>query len=312
MRCSSYKALISRYLDDSVSIREQNALFEHLNQCRACAAALARYRAIEASLRKLPESRPSAQVGQRIFERLVGGGAHTSERDARHYSLGKLRSRFSHVQHVAAQCSRTPSWRLALAFFMVASIGGLLAIPESQFGAVEPGIAPKLATATSANQAYGSAESNVPPVVRVASRTPNVASTLQNALLQAGAERPSRLPLPAYIPAGMRLERFSVNAGAYGNETEAFAVVYRAQDGKLVLIRHLVNRAHSVVSEAANVVTVKGREWWVDRHPTLSPGSLQAYLVFTRQDDEEVVVDAVLPLDELIRMVESIEWTEED
>ncbi len=52
MSCSSYRVLISRYIDDALPETERKQLLGHIQSCPRCAATLAQYRAMGTVLRK--------------------------------------------------------------------------------------------------------------------------------------------------------------------------------------------------------------------------------------------------------------------
>ncbi len=309
MSCSRYRFLISRYLDDGLSLRERDALLSHVGNCPSCAAVLARYRAIEVSLRKLPESRPSPAVREELLRKVKEGGS-LSWRGVGSTARGVWRFGLPGVMGADLQVLRQV--RVAvMAATLVIALAGILLLLASGPGSTNSGSAllhPNVSVPSAPQPLSASlARPDFAPA-----KTSYVAAALEQMLWQERAERLRRLPLPAYLPAGMRLERFSVNASYQPDATEDLEVAYRAQDGKMVRIRHTVDDTNPAVSQAARPVVVRGHEWWFEKHPTTSSDGAQVYILFTRRNDEVIVLDAVLPLDELMRIVESIEWVEEE
>ncbi len=64
MSCSSYRAAISRYLDDALQEADRKRLLTHIQACPQCAATLAEYRAMDQVLRRAAgvEARPFRQT----------------------------------------------------------------------------------------------------------------------------------------------------------------------------------------------------------------------------------------------------------
>ena len=310
MSCAQYKLLISRYLDDDISLRDRNMLMAHLVNCPRCAATLARYRGIEVSLRKLPETQPSPAVRDNLLC-VIEQGSNASKgsvgRSARY--AWKLRlPRFFDVDvlQIAKRMSLS-----GLPVVFVIALAGLLVVYASQIGLIQSGRNTSLDSGVSAPLVSGKLLQDSGQTYTPVSNSSHVAVALAQMLRQTRSNYPIRLPLPAYIPAGMQLERFSINPGGEAGSAEDMEVDFKAQDGKMVRIRHGMNSVAPAVPAKGSRLVAAGREWWVQQHPTLSQNGAQAYVIFTKQNGEVVVLDAVLPLDELIRVVDSIEWAEE-
>ena len=56
MSCSRYRDLLSRYIDGEVTPRQRRELLAHVENCRDCAAWLARVRQTDVLLKGVPEN----------------------------------------------------------------------------------------------------------------------------------------------------------------------------------------------------------------------------------------------------------------
>lgn len=71
MLCEETKSLISRYVDDAVSLPTRVAVDEHLGQCPVCRSHLAELRSLKQSLRALTRPIPPANLVDSINEALA-------------------------------------------------------------------------------------------------------------------------------------------------------------------------------------------------------------------------------------------------
>lgn len=294
MRCSTYKLLISRYLDEDLSPRERNTLLAHIGQCPACAATLARYRAIEVALRKVPDNQPSPFVRENLLRR-IEGDTPPGLRDVR----------------FDPRWLRAPRLAVGLAALLAIALTSFLTVSASHTSlpvAEKAPLAPSIATLP---VAYSVSDSRPRQSAVTAARYLQPGSSLEQLLRQARPERAIRLVLPEYVPDGMHLERISVQVAGRPNGGQDIEVAYGAQDGKSVQIRRGKSFTQPALSENAKRLVVSGREWWVQQNPASSLNNTQAYILVSRRNNEVIVLDAVLPLDELIRVIQSFDWEEE-
>jgi hypothetical protein len=128
--CARYRAQLSRYLDDELPPRQRNELLAHVATCPDCAAALARFRQSEVLLKKLPESKPSAEVRGAVLR------AARRRRRAPHGVRGHL------IWWLAAGGRINPVWSLGTLLVVIGV--GVLALTAQTFPALSSrlGLAP--------------------------------------------------------------------------------------------------------------------------------------------------------------------------
>ena len=292
-------------MDDGLSERKRRALLEHLNGCPSCAATLARYRRIEAVMRRLPDGAPSPQLRASLFAAIEGSRSRGTP--------GTLRSLVA-----APPLGRALPVAGALVILLLIGAIGMSAFdtysqpaPTSDLQAAladesdSPGSIPALTIMQSR-----------PEIANASTRAPSQGNiqglgSLEQALLQAAADGHVKAPLPGYLPPGMHLERLSVSTGDLLDEIAVIEIAYGARDGKRVLITRTVHRPQLARIGGQTPIIIGGREWWYEKHPPLPPDGHPTHVVFARQNDEMITLDAVLPLDELVRIAGSIKWAEE-
>lgn len=190
MECSSYRQLVSRYLDDALNEEERNELLLHLGQCSSCRLTLARYRRLEQRLRQAPSTPvpPSCRRG------LMDQAANDRE---------PFRARLRLATTGLAVASVTIATLVIATLVMPAILGGFGAEPGGFMPAVARNAPPDSAGASLAN-------GEAPATAALAGYLPPAVSVERVALRwDESAESPEYMEVVFVAPRGtrVRLER---------------------------------------------------------------------------------------------------------
>ncbi|MFQ5826150.1 MAG: anti-sigma factor family protein [Dehalococcoidia bacterium] len=280
MACARYQSLLSRYIDEALSEREQRQLLAHVEGCPSCSATLARYRQAGVILHRLPTLDPSPQLRDRI---LAAGAA--GERGAR--------------------TTRGPLSRWARAGLLMAGLGllafvgmrGMVGGGAGGYPQVET--QPSYPTATTPIQHQkGEAGWDVNP--------PLTPGSSPSALQEMMVNPSSSVFMPYYLPPGAWIEQMSLETR--GSVYVLDAVYFIPPDAWLHLRQVNWPRAQVYMTGLVQQgkIIIASNEWWYGQRlePELD-GSI-IHMLLSRRGGLGVHLETPLPLAELIKVAGSV------
>ncbi|MCL4459283.1 MAG: zf-HC2 domain-containing protein [Chloroflexi bacterium] len=283
MGCPAYKLLLSRYIDDALSERERQQLISHLMGCPSCATMLARYRQIQSLLQHVLTPQPSADLRQRVLASI--------ERRNSFRSLWSL--------HFG---------RLLLSFVtlgVVVVLAGVLWLgwrwPQRAIGSATPQFGYTISPLKGDSVSTATLKTNSP-----GEKLSGEGGRLARALERAKAQTTFEVHLPEYLPPGARLERLNLESVGPTDRINEVDISYVTKDGRKI---RLWQSSRSDLGGmrlghlAQKRLLIGGREWWYERR---SDGQNVVHILRTRRDGVIISVDTAAPLDELIKIVESL------